>query len=446
VTKLHTLLDVAADTMPAHADNRAERAVMTARRVRKTRVVAVVVAAVAAVLAGSVVVPLASRLGTIEPAGPGEEPGLPDQIYPVPLHAPSVGEGAALGQPAAYLLGGVQSGDGWFGESCCHMAVVGASTDEYAFLDVPGMTEVTGGGALNARLAPDGRVIAYATADGVRLLNLVDGSGRTLDAPQGWQVWSVLAWSGDGTRLAVATGAPAPGGTEIGLATVTVADRASWSVPDLGVQWNGSPNGVALSPDGGQIALSQDGELRVASVATGAARVLMTGIGTVDPKVVWSRDGVRIAVLGFATSPARADGPDGSKADWYRGRYVDLASGNIGVFGVEHGFKLSALLGFGGQFHLLALVSPSGEAGRYTFERLEVTTVPLRRSTVTHLPDGIDPWQIDVAAALIESPSRSSTEPDDITRVIALVAAGAAVIALVAVLMIGRLWRRHTLR
>jgi hypothetical protein len=151
-------------------------------------------------------------------------------------------------------------------------------------------------------------------------------------------------------------------------------------------------------------------------------------------------------VLAFATSAARADGPDGSKAEWFRGRYgryVDLASGHIGVFGVEHGFKLSALLGFGGQFHLLALVSPSGEAGRYTFERLEVTTTPLRRSTVTHLPDGIDPWQIDVAAALIEGPARSSTEPDDITRVVALVAALAGVVAFIAVVVIGRLWRRH---
>jgi hypothetical protein len=125
VTELRTLLDAAADVVPTYGINRAERAVATARRVRRTRVVAVVVAAVAAVLAGSVVVPMASRLGTIEPAGPGET-GVPDQIYPVPLHAPSVREGAALGQPAAYLLGaerrwlvrGVLLSDG--GGGCVH--------------------------------------------------------------------------------------------------------------------------------------------------------------------------------------------------------------------------------------------------------------------------------------------------------------------------------------
>jgi hypothetical protein len=445
VTELRTLFGAAADTVPTtHGINRAERAVATARRVRRTRVVAVVVAAVAAVLAGSVVVPVASRLGTIEPAGPGEAPGLPDQIYPVPLNAPSVGEGSALGQPAAFLLGGVPSAEGWFGESCCQMAVVGASTDEYAFLDVPEMTEVAGGGTLNARLSPDGRVIAYASADGVRLLNLVDGSGRTLDAPQGWQVWSVLAWSGDGTRLAVATGDPAPGGNEeIGLATVAVTDPPSWSVPGLGIQWDGSTNAVALSPDGAQTALAQDGELRIGPVDGGSPRILLTGIGQVNPYVAWSPDGARIAALGFANRPDQAEAPEGSGAAWFKGRFVDLADGTGGLFDTERGSELTAMLGFSGNTHVTVLVSPSVESGPYSFERLEFYTAD--RSVVTQLPEGIDPHQVDAAASFLEMPPRSSSQPQDLTRAIAPVAAMAALVGLMVVLVIGRLRRRRTL-
>jgi hypothetical protein len=444
MTELRTLLDAAADVVPTNGINRAERAVATARRVRRTRVVAVVVAVVAAVLAGSVVVPMASRLGTIEPAGPGET-GVPDQIYPVPLHAPSVGEGAALGQSAAYLLGGVPSADGWFGESCCHMAVVGASTDQYAFVDLPRMTDVAGGGALNARLAPDGRVIAYATADGVRLLNLVDGTGRTLDAPQGWRVWSVLAWSGEGTRLAVATGDPAPGAAdEIGLATVTVADPPSWSVPDLGIRWDGSTSAVALSPDGAQIALSQDGELRIAPVDGGSAQILLTGIGMVNPHVAWSPDGERIAALGFTNRRDQAPAPEGSGAAWFKGRFVEVADGEPGLFDTERGVELTAMLGFSGNRHVLVLVSPSIQSGPYSLERLEFNTV--ERSAITQLAEGIDPHQISAAASLLEIPPRSSNQPHDLTKAIAPVVAVAALVALVVVLMIGRAWRRHALR
>lgn len=445
MTELRTLLDAAAEAAPTDGINRAERAVTTARRVRKIRVVAVAVAAVAAVLAGGVVVPLASRLGAVEPAGPGDVPGLPEQIYPVPLNAPSVGEGSALGQPAAFLLGGVPSAAGWFGESCCQMAVVGASTDEYAFLDIPEMTEVAGGGALNARLSPDGRAIAYATADGVRLLNLVDGSGRTLDAPQGWHVWSVLAWSGDGTRLAVATGDPAPGvAEEIGLATVTAAAPPSWSVPDLGIRWNGSTNAVALSPDGSQIALSQGGDLRMGSVDGGSPRILLTGVGQVNPYVAWSPDGARIAALGFANRPDQGEAPEGSGAAWFKGRFVEVADGKGGLFDTERGAEMTAMLGFSGNTHVMALVSPSVQSGPYSLERLELYTA--ERSAVTQLSEGIDPHQVDAAASFLDGPPRSSTSPQDLTREPAPMAALAGLVAFIAVFVIGRLWRRHALR
>jgi WD40 repeat protein len=298
---------------------------------------------------------------------------------------------------------------------------------------------------LNARLAPDGRVIAYATADGVRLLNLVDGTGRTLDAPQGWRVWSVLAWSGEGTRLAVATGDPAPGAAdEIGLATVTVADPPSWSVPDLGIRWDGSTSAVALSPDGAQIALSQDGELRIAPVDGGSAQILLTGIGMVNPHVAWSPDGERIAALGFTNRRDQAPAPEGSGAAWFKGRFVEVADGEPGLFDTERGVELTAMLGFSGNTHVLVLVSPSDQSGPYSFERLELNTT--ERSAVTQLAEGIDPHQISAAAAFLDDPPRSSTQPHDLTRAMAPAVAVAALVALVVVLVIGRLWRRHALR
>jgi len=445
MTDLRTLLDVAADVAPAHGANRADRAMKTARRIRRTRVGAVVAAAVAAVVAGALVVPVAARLGTIEPAGPGQVTGLPDQIYPVPLHAPSVGEGAALGQPAAYLLDGVPRADGWFGQSCCHLAVVGASTDEYAFLDLPSMTDVADAGGLTARLTPDGRIIAYPTAGGVRLLNVVDGTSRTLDAPSGWQVWSVLAWSADGTRLAVATGDPASGSPEeIDLVTVTVADEPSWSTPDLGVRWNGSTKAVALAPDGAQIALAQDGELRVAPVQGGSARILLSGIGPVDPQVAWSPDGELIAALGFADRRDQALAPEGSGAAWFKGRYVEVASGKPGLFDIERGSELTAMLGFSGDSHVLALVSPSSGSGPYAFEHFQLNSSD--RSTVTRLSDAIDRQQIGAAATLLDDPPRSSERPSDPTRGTGPVAALAGLVALLAVLIYGRIRRRHAPR
>jgi hypothetical protein len=76
--------------------------------------------------------------------------------------------------------------------------------------------------------------------------------------------------------------------------------------------------------------------------------------------------------------------------------------------------------------------------------RIELTTA--LRSTVTRLSDGIDPQQISAAASLLDDPPRSSNQPHDLTKAIAPVAGVAALVALMVVLVIGRLWRRHALR
>jgi hypothetical protein len=187
----------------------------------------------------------------------------------------------------------------------------------------------------------------------------------------------------------------------------------------------------------------------------------LTGIGQVNPYVAWSPDGARIATLGFANRPDRAealsrpgsrvsrapgDGAagEGSGAAWFKGRFVELADGKGGLFDTERGSELTAMLGFSGNAHVTVLVSPLVESGPYSFERLEFYTTD--RSAVTQLAEGIDPHQVDAAARLLETAPRPSTPPHDPTGAIAPVTAGSALVALVTVLMIGRLWRRHTLR
>jgi dipeptidyl aminopeptidase/acylaminoacyl peptidase len=255
----------------------------------------------------------------------------------------------------------------------------------------------------------------------------------------------VLAWSGDGTRIAVATGDPAVRGTEeFGLATVTVSDQPSWSTPDLGVRWNGSTDAVALAPDGAQIALAQDGELRVAPIDGGSARVLLSGIGPENHQVAWSPDGERIAVLGFSDRRDQNVAPEGSGAAWFKGRYVEVATGRPGLFDIERGYELIAMLGFSGDSHVLVLVSGSGGSGPYAVERHELTTAD--RSIVTRLSDGVDPQQIGAPAALLNTSPRASTQPHDAAIAIAPVGVLAALVVLAAVLVIGRLRRRHALR
>jgi hypothetical protein len=170
----------------------------------------------------------------------------------------------------------------------------------------------------------------------------------------------------------------------------------------------------------------------------------LTGIGQVNPYVAWSPDGARIAALGFANRPDQAEAPEGSGAAWFKGRFVELADGKGGLFDTERGSELTAMLGFSGNTHVTVLVSPSVESGPYSLERLEFYTTD--RSAVTQLAEGIDPHQVDAAARFLETAPRSSTAPHDPTRAIAPVAAGAALVAPVAVLVIGRLRRRHWLR
>jgi hypothetical protein len=123
---------------------------------------------------------------------------------------------------------------------------------------------------------------------------------------------------------------------------------------------------------------------------------------------------------------------------------VEVTGGEPGLFDTERGVELTAMLGFSGNRHVLVLVSPSDQSGPYSFERLELNTT--ERSAVTQLAEGIDPHQISAAATFLDDPPRSSTQPHDLTKAMAPVVGVAALVALMVVLVIGRLWRRHALR
>ena len=101
---LHDLLSDVAETLPVAPVDRAERALALARRRRRTTFITAGAVLVVTVLTFVLVTPLAARLGTRQQLGPA---GVPNQVYPVPLHAPTVGPGTPLGQRASVLMGGI---------------------------------------------------------------------------------------------------------------------------------------------------------------------------------------------------------------------------------------------------------------------------------------------------------------------------------------------------
>jgi hypothetical protein len=432
VSDLRVLLNAAADTVPAGPTGRADRAIARARRLRRTRVVAVAAAAVAAVVAGALAVPVASWIGTLEPepVSPGDETGLPEQVYAVPLHSPTVGVGDPLGQPAAYLLGGVSRADGWVGRSCCHLAVVGAANDTYAFLELPGLVEATEDNTLQVRLSPDGRTVAFPAEQGVGLLDLVEGTSSVLEAPTNLQVSSVLDWSDDGSRLAVAADDDA--GNRLVVATVTLADQPEWSRPEIDPASDGSLPAAALSPDGGQIAFAQDGAVQVAPSDAGAARVVLTAPFRGEVRLAWSRDGEKIVVTW------RDPRTVGRFAGRDTGIQVELDTGYAEDIEDRNYLFEGPLLGFSGTEHLLLINRDAGTSGPRTVDRLRLADNGL--TDVTLLPDDVDPALIDVALSLDGTP-REAAQPADPTRWAWAIAGGSALIALAVVFTIG--YRRH---
>ncbi len=351
---------------------------------------------------------------------------LPDRVYPVPLYAPVVGPGSPLGQPAALLLGGVPRGRLLVGMACCSLAVVGASSDVSAYLELPGLTH-TGGGWL-ARLSPDGRTVVYPAGAALRFVDLVDGTSRSITSPAGVDVMSVLGWSYDQSRVLVALARqPADGGGSR-LAVVDVAG-SRWTVLALPTSWTGSPRATGLSDDGTLVAFVTDQELWVEAVG-GPAPKKPLAIGLDNPELVWAGDDLEFRVMSDSPTPRGSVAvgtrreltnvyPDGSYCTATRSVRPSCSHTLGGTYD-----SVVPLTHFEtAQVTDVVLVS-RGRAT--TLERIDKGTL----SMIAPLPSHLDPALVDVAAALSRAlQTRHAGPPADPARTASHLAFAAGLIA-----------------
>ena len=398
---LHDLLSDVAETLPVAPVDRADRALRLMRRRRRARFITAGAVLAVTVLTFVLVSPLAARLALRQQLGPA---GVPDQVFPVPLHAPTVGPGAPLGQPASVLMGGLPRSTGWFGSSCCSIAVVGASTDVSAFLDLPGV--VPGDPrAPAARLSYDGRTVAYGTGHGVALLDLLDGRLRSIAPPGQDYVRQVLGWSSDGSWLLLVTNPSGGSGGGSRLAVAKV-DGSAWVTMALPAEWRESPRAAAISPYGITVAYVQDGQLWLVPVA-GDRPTAPTVTGLDNPQVAFASDNPEVAVLEVAP------GPSGTVERGAKRNVVVVSSGpgdGPSPNKMGGGWDSVDMLAHSdiGSTSDLMVVGTSGAFALLRFDEGDGS-----RTTIAPLPEGIDPQLVDVAADLLTVPTRHAHVPSD---------------------------------
>jgi len=169
--------------------------------------------------------------------------------------APSCGAVPHGGAETAYLEA-TASPDGRRLAVVEHDETVAGAPPDLHIVDLAGGldTDVMSG-ASHPGWSPDGRWLAYGTAQGVHLLDPVADVDRVL--PPGDPLAGQPAWSGDGSVLALPVRAPD------GLLHVDLADPAlgiRYPVPRLG----GEATAPALNHDGSELAVHRDGGARVA--------------------------------------------------------------------------------------------------------------------------------------------------------------------------------------
>lgn len=138
------------------------RGVRRRRRVRATSALATGAVVLAAVLAGT-----AGWDGLVtdgaQPVADPAVPAIPDRLEPPGQWLPSVVEDGPIGPLAAIV--GAERGSFWSLSTSTTTVGVSATTGEYRFLDLPNaFDDVSGLDATPPELSPDGRSVAYWTA------------------------------------------------------------------------------------------------------------------------------------------------------------------------------------------------------------------------------------------------------------------------------------------
>ncbi len=317
MSTLHDRLSDLADAAPTGAPTGAAPGDLwvSGRRLdRRRRLGTAVAVATAAALVGGLAGLSWSRSDVdVQPAGPRTELGFPDRFYLPSERLPGTDDTGPIGPLSALLSG--------------HERPIGISaTGEYAFLDLPTRADRTfvgdvGGPAINAdgtKVAywregrPSGEPLGdgYDSIVGVNVYDTVSGDVVTFPVPteHGLQD-QALVWAGDTLWFEVwQNDAPRDDGSASGSLQETVA----WNpADDSRTTWDRGLPGLSLwsasAWDGRLVGLGGQGALRFFTHEGTEVRAEVDMSPRVDPHVVVSDDGRRLAALEDTDGPSVTD-------------------------------------------------------------------------------------------------------------------------------------------
>src|SRR5207249_2539760 len=151
--------------------------------------------------------------------------------------------------------------------------------------------------AIDARISPDGKYLAYADQSGIRLQLIETGETRTVAQPEALgseaMEWFPAGWFPDGTKFLANAWSPATQRSSIWV--VSMLGGAPREIRDEGYAWS-------VSRDGSLIAFTTDVNAPSDIWLMGAngeqpRKTVTAGDGESLSDVVWSPDGQRIAYI-----------------------------------------------------------------------------------------------------------------------------------------------------
>ena len=260
-----------------------ERSVATARRTRRR----LAAGGLAVVAAAGLAVPLAADRLPGTPAAGAASIALPDRVG-----LPAIGSLHATDRPrlgaASVLFSGTGGRFGPLFDNPDTYALVGVTGERYRTLNAGWV----GDGA--ALLSPDGRTVATHA----ELIDLATGDSRPLPGGPG----SPLAWSPDGTRLALHG------------AGLRITDLSTGTSTD--VAGTERLSSAAWSPDGERLAYDAGRDIVIAGVTGRTLSSFTPPVESMLPgKGSWTPDGRAVALVGEEA------------ADEWAPRWFDVATG-----------------------------------------------------------------------------------------------------------------------